>query len=548
MKKLTPKHLLLVGTAAAAVVCGRASAATITVCPNGCAFNQVSAAVAAANPGDTVSVGPGSYAGGFAITKSVNLVGAGAWRTTIKGGGPVITVGTFGASSQPTVSISGVTITGGLTHSSDQSEAFFGDPNVWAIGGGIYVPFAANFTQGATLTVTDSVISGNQVTPTSSAPIGPPCPGDVPCPFAEGAGGGIGDEGNVTLVHTIVSNNQARGGTTSDADGAGIWLSNHAALAMQDSSVSGNLAQASDPNGRFAEGAGIFAVVNNTVTITNSRVTANAARLTSSFPFLLGGGQVLEVGAHAAGIHMGENGTYTISDSHIDDNTVSASDPNGQLEVFDAGLCLCGNSSTLTLRDSTVSGNTLRAVMATNGDLFQDIGFTAGGTFEVDGPATVTHTQITGNTSVLIGLSGPLYTNGTILAATTPDTSPAVISDSSISGNSTTAITPARATMMGGGVFDVGELVLNDDQIQKNTETAIAAGGTVQGGGIWAGPFAPFPEQLTIENSSITRNALSGSNSSILLQGAGLFTNIPTTLRDNTILKNVPDNCSGTGC
>jgi len=179
MKTFGIKHVLLatmVAAAAAAVESDRVSAATLTVCPSGCAFSQISAAVAAAGSGDTVSVGPGSYPGGFAITKNLSLVGAGAGRTTIDGGGPVITVGTFGGASEPTVSISGVTVTGGSTSSSDQSNVFFGDPNVWAIGGGIYVPFAANFTPGATVTISDSAISGNQVSPTSSAPIGPASP------------------------------------------------------------------------------------------------------------------------------------------------------------------------------------------------------------------------------------------------------------------------------------------------------------------------------------------------------------------------------------
>jgi hypothetical protein len=38
-------------------------------------------------------VGPGSYAGGFAIGKSITVSGAGPGLTTIRGGGPVITFG-----------------------------------------------------------------------------------------------------------------------------------------------------------------------------------------------------------------------------------------------------------------------------------------------------------------------------------------------------------------------------------------------------------------------------------------------------------------------
>ena len=551
MTRLGMKLALLAGTVAvaAAAGAGRASAATVTVCSSGCAFTQISVAVAAASPGDTVSVGPGSYAGGFAIAKDLSLVGAGAGRTSIVGGGPVVRVGTFGATSEPTVSISGVTVTGGSTSSSVQSNVFFGDPNVWAIGGGIYVPFAANFSPGATLTIADSAIRGNRVSPTASAPIGPTCPGDVPCPFAEAAGGGIGDEGNVTLLDTTVSDNQVGGGTTSDADGAGIWVARGGALTLRGSSVSGNLAQASDPNGRFAEGAGIFTVVNNTVTIADSSVSGNTAELTSSFPFDLGGGDFLELGAHAGGIHMGDGGSLTISDSHIDRNTVSASDPNGELEVFDAGLCVCGNT-VLSLRDSTVSGNTLTAVMASGEDLFQDTGYTAGGALEIDGPAAASNTQITNNTTTVTGLSGPIVTSGSVIVAAAPVTGPAVISDSTISGNAVAATSPGAATMLGGGVFDIGSAQLRDDQIRNNSERANAPGGNVQGGGIWAGPIpgTPFPVQLTVADTTVTRNVLSASNAGVDLQGGGLFTTVPATPSDSTFARNTPDNCFGITC
>ena len=47
--------------------------------------------------------------------------------------GPVVTVGTLGAASEPTVTIAGVKITGGRT-SASFGEAFL------AFGGGVFVP------------------------------------------------------------------------------------------------------------------------------------------------------------------------------------------------------------------------------------------------------------------------------------------------------------------------------------------------------------------------------------------------------------------------
>src|SRR5919201_100111 len=72
---------------------GGAAAATLTVCPSGCTFSQIAPAIAAASPGDTIQVAPGTYNGGFIIDKNLSLIGAGARATSIKGGGPIITIG-----------------------------------------------------------------------------------------------------------------------------------------------------------------------------------------------------------------------------------------------------------------------------------------------------------------------------------------------------------------------------------------------------------------------------------------------------------------------
>src|SRR5262245_56909489 len=94
LKTLRIKQLLVVGLAAAAAATGGSAqgASTSTVCASGCAFTNVATAVAAAKNGDTISIAPGTYAGGFTIDVSVKLTGAGPGRTVISGGGPVITI------------------------------------------------------------------------------------------------------------------------------------------------------------------------------------------------------------------------------------------------------------------------------------------------------------------------------------------------------------------------------------------------------------------------------------------------------------------------
>ena len=113
-----PATILAVFVVAAALAAGSAGA-TAELCVGskpGC-FQTIQAAVDAANDGDTIRVSPGTFAGGITITKSVSAVGAGAGATVIEGGGPVITIGAL-TGPQPTVSISRVTITGGLNDSS----------------------------------------------------------------------------------------------------------------------------------------------------------------------------------------------------------------------------------------------------------------------------------------------------------------------------------------------------------------------------------------------------------------------------------------------
>src|SRR3982074_2514771 len=85
--------MVVVSVILAWVGVAQASAATLHVCRHGCAYSQVDDAVAAASNNDTVIVADGVYRGGFTIDKNLTLAGAGALRTTIRGGGPVITVG-----------------------------------------------------------------------------------------------------------------------------------------------------------------------------------------------------------------------------------------------------------------------------------------------------------------------------------------------------------------------------------------------------------------------------------------------------------------------
>ena len=267
-----------------------AQAAGWDVCRHGCRYDQLGPALVAARDGDTIRIGPGVYTGGLTITTSVTLVGSGKGTTVIRGGGPVLTIGTLGDAAQPTVSISGVTITGGVSRTSPLAVRFTGVTDAFASGGGIEVPPGPDFGPGATVTITDSAIIGNRVAPSATVPTGDACPAG-PCPFAGAIGGGINSWGDLTVVRTSVSHNRVGNASelsdlTSDAEGGGIA---HLVgdLTINDSSLEDNQVSAGTPNGRFAEG-GALVGAGHTVTLSHDVFRGNGATLHAGLPDSVG--------------------------------------------------------------------------------------------------------------------------------------------------------------------------------------------------------------------------------------------------------------------
>jgi hypothetical protein len=116
-----------------------------------------------------------------------------------------------------------------------------------------------------------------------------------------------------------------------------------------------------------------------------------------------------------------------------------------------------------------------------------------------------------------------------------------------ISGNHVSALSPnGTVFLVGGGIQSGGPLTLRNSRVSENTGDATGLSGTAQGGGIFAGDIENGPPvgPLNLTNSSITHNVLSGS-SGITLQGGGVFTTHPVTLRNSIIAQNTPDQCYG---
>jgi hypothetical protein len=526
--------LLLVGAVRAA--------ATLTVCTSGCAFSQIAPAIAAASPGDTIQIAAGTYDGGFTIDKSVRLVGAGAGSTVISGGGPVVTIGTFNAAGEPTVSIRGVTITGGVTHSS-----FLAGDNVFALGGGIEVPPAADFADGATVTIADSVIRDNRAAPLTAIDSTIPCPPDITItcingdlPRAHARGGGIDNWGAMTLTNTTVSGNQVGGPVASSALGGGID-SEQGSMTLKGSTVTGNQALASAPNGRFAQAGGVFAQF-GTLTLDDSLISDNNANISTAMPNDVG-----DVAADAGGVEIRGDGSCanpedcvqaTIDNSTISGNGVTASNSIGDAVGFGVAIV---NSGSLVLGDSLVRSNHVTATVPADSTACacaESAGIVMGGI------QSIRDTQITGNsvtTSAPSGTAAACCGGASAAGATT-------IRDSLISGNRLTATTSTgSANARGAGVGNpFGAIVeIRDSTISGNTGTASGPSGTAQGGGIFTGTFfGDDPGQLRLIDSAVSHNTLTASPG-ITIQGGGLFANGPLTQKDTVIAHNAPDQCFG---
>ena len=356
-----------------------ASAATLEVCQRGCPYTQLAPALAAAHSGDTITIGPGTYAGGVTIDVSVKLVGAGPAATIIRGGGPVLTIGVADAPSEPTVTIEGVTVTGGVTVGNLTPSS--------GRGGGIYIPRAAGPSTGATVTIRNSVIRGNSVAPRVAIESDDPC-----CLFADSGGGGISNDGTLTLDHTRVSDNQAdaASGLASNAIGGGILNRAFGNLTLKHSVVTDNHVEVTPPNGRFAPGGGI-AMVAGTLKITDSLVSDNTADTSSAVP------TGVEQEAAAGGIQIQGDASATIRRTTITGNSVRSTNTVGDALAFSGGLHADGP---IVLSDSTVSDNRVAATTAT-GSATVDSG--AG---EINADATIRNTRFTGNRATATSSAG----------------------------------------------------------------------------------------------------------------------------------------------
>jgi nitrous oxidase accessory protein NosD len=463
---------------------------------SGC-LATLQAAIDAAKAGDAIAIQAGAFAGGVTIDKSLTLTGAGAARTVVKGGGPVITI----AASARTVTLAGLTITGGVTTTdpagtcgADVPKCGPGYLDATALGGGIEI------ARGAAVTIENSVVRRNRATPRRTvASVTATCK-HHPCSFAQAGGGGIDSWGTLTLIDTTISDNLAGGDRTAQADGGGILSETGSRLILANSTVKGNRASGSAADGRYAIGGGIYLDSAGELDVHGSTVSGNRAEGAFTKPDF-------EVSVHAGGIWVGAKSVAAIRDTVISGNAVIGSNTAGSGGFYGAGIA-ADTSTSFTLSGSTVTSNrVVGSVRAASPDFAAFIASSAALDFYAVGRVRIVNTRIVGNSVRGSTVEGPALVNPGAVSAIGPDV---VITNSVISRNRSLALSvKGSATAYGGGIGNSGTLTLRRSTVTGNTVSARGPNPVVQGGGVWSGhvSYAGGPVHLKLVHNVIARNA-----------------------------------------
>jgi hypothetical protein len=401
-----------------------------------------------------------------------------------------------------------------------------------ALGGGVEA------FPGSTVTIVHGVVSGNTAIPASTTvSVRAVCPLG-PCPASFGDGGGIDNWGTMTLIDTTVSDNHA---AAVQSNGGGILDERGATLTLRNSRVVGNSATAVGPWGRFVSGGGIFVAGGDVLTVENSSIDSNVAALQSSIPhpFPKQGGDDA-TSSFGGGVFLADGSSATITNSTLNGNAVTVDAPFGEPVGADSALCACGDVP-LTIANSRINGNrTIVNLLST-----ADVG-PMGGALEADTALSIANSQIDANTIAVTAPHGDAAALGAVTLGSGGSV-PVVIRNSSISSNTAGATAPTGAAfVLGAGLLNDGLLELDNVRVADNHGSATGLSGFEQGGGIWNGVlFVPPESPLTLVNSQVTGNVLSGS-AGIALSGAGIYSaGFPLTLEHSVVAHNAPDDCAG---
>lgn len=274
----------------------KASAAPLDVCPSGCTYATIQAAVDNAMSFDIIDVSAGTYAENVVISKSLTIQGAGVSTTIVDG---TDTESVFIIEGSVAVTLTNMTITNGNAINSLPTS----------LGGGI------DIEQGE-VTLDSLIVSNN---------------------FARSGGGIATSGGKLTIMNSYIMNNFAIGFPT--ASGGGIDVSEFNAptqVLIANTTIVNNIASNSGGN---AIGGGVASSASSLV-IENSTINGNSSS----------GG--VSTGS-AGGIFIYGSGGSISETIAIRNSTIS-----GNSAVFAGGGIYVTNAAEVTLTNNTVVSNT----------------------------------------------------------------------------------------------------------------------------------------------------------------------------------------------
>jgi len=391
------RGLLFVLLWAAMAGAGTIEAATLVVtntADNGA--GSLRAAIAAATEGETIQFDAalngqtiGLTGGALAIDKNITISGPGPNLLAVSRVSTASRFCIFTIMSGHTVTIAGLTISGGYGDG--------GGPG--GIGNGATLTISncivsGNFSDGGsggggisssgTLTIVDSVVSNNRASFTAGNPFG--------------YGGGVNCDGTLTIIRSTISNNTAAihgggiigsgmititdstiSGNRSGSDnlaftglGGGIfYFSGSGMLVINNSTISGNTAQSGDETGT---GGGISS--GGVVVISNSTVSGNFAYDTAG-AFYNGGGTLEIRNSTFSGnagflntdgiFNSGANAVVEIGNTILSDGGVNISNDGGTVTSLGYNLSTDDGGGFLTAAGDQIHANPILGPLQNNG-------------------------------------------------------------------------------------------------------------------------------------------------------------------------------------
>ncbi len=431
------------------------------------------------------------------LDNNIDLDGPGASDLTVQRDPGATPFSVFRVDSGVTVSLSGMTISGGnavdgggLDNSGTltvSGSTFTGnvaaDGSSASFGGGL-----ANF---GTAMVTDSTFIGNSAGSGNPSGFGSGLYGNY------GYGGGLYNAGTLTVTDSTFHSNSAGIGSIDNLDyGIGGGLANFGTATVTDSTFSNN-------SSSFGFGGGVYN--GGTATVADSTFTGN---------FAAAGNDGYGGGLYNAGTVTVSNSTFVSNFADPGDNIGTGGAANsygyggGIANYWTATVTNCTfinnsagnggglyNAGTLTVNDSTFSGNSAIDLIGGNG----------GGLYNV-GTATVTDSTFAGNSTGYYGGGYGGYGGGLLNYGTV------TLTNCTVSGNS--------AYEDGGGLGNYGIATVTDSTFTGNSADI--------GGGLWN--YSSNYSTATVSNSTFTGNSA--------YIGGGIYNGGTATVTNSTFTGN----------